>query len=130
MERGHTSLWEEVESFVRAEMHTHFRPEFLNRVDDTILFRPLGEDDLRAIVDLQLERVVALTEELGISLQVSHEARDIIAREGHEPAFGARPLKRAIQRMVQDPLALHLLEAEIPQGTTIRVYLPLAEGDR
>ena len=121
LERGGSSEWGEVESFVRGELHNHFRPEFLNRVDDTILFRPLAEDDLRAIVEIQLGRVMALAEEQGITLEVSPEAKDIIAREGHDPAFGARPLKRAIQRMVQDPLALNLLKVEIPEGTVIRV---------
>jgi len=121
LERGQSSEWGEVESFVRGELHKYFRPEFLNRVDDTILFRPLAEDDLRAIVELQLERVVVLVEGLGFILEVSPEAKDVIAREGYDPAFGARPLKRAIQRMVQDPLALNLLEVEISEGTLIRV---------
>jgi ATP-dependent Clp protease ATP-binding subunit ClpB len=121
LERGQSSEWGEVESFVRGELHKHFRPEFLNRVDDTIIFRPLAEDDLRAIVELQLERVMALVEELGITLEISPAAKDLIAREGYYPPFGARPLKRAIQRMIQDPLALNLLEVEIPEGTLVRV---------
>jgi len=121
LDRGQSSEWAEVESFVRRELHTHFRPEFLNRLDDTIIFRPLAAEDLRAIVELQLERVAALAVELGVILDISPEAKDIIAREGYDPAFGARPLKRAIQRMVQDPLALKLLEVEISEGTVVRV---------
>jgi ATP-dependent Clp protease ATP-binding subunit ClpB len=121
LERGGSAEWGEVESFVRGELHNHFRPEFLNRVDDIILFRPLAGDDLRSIVDLQLERVMALAKELGFTLEVSAEAKEMIVKEGHDPAYGARPLKRAIQRMVQDPLALHLLEVEIPEGTFIQV---------
>ena len=121
LERAGSAAWEEVEAFVRRELHTHFRPEFLNRVDDTILFRPLDEEDLRAIVELQLERVEGLARDLGLELQVTPEAADVIAREGYDPAFGARPLKRAIQRLLQDPLALHLLETEVPDGTVIRV---------
>ena len=121
LERAGSGAWEEVEAFVRRELHTYFRPEFLNRVDDTILFRPLDEDDLRAIVELQLRRVEELARDLGVVLQVTPEATDVIAREGHDPAFGARPLKRAIQRLLQDPLALHLLETEVPDGTVIRV---------
>ncbi|MCJ7628728.1 MAG: AAA family ATPase, partial [Longimicrobiales bacterium] len=128
LERGASSEWEEVESFVRGELHHHFRPEFLNRVDDVILFRPLADEDLRAIVDLQMGRVIALAAELGVALEVSTKAKDIVAREGHDPAFGARPLKRAIQRMVQDPLALKLLEVEIPEGTVIRVVPGEAPG--
>ncbi len=129
LERAGSSEWGEVDAFVRGELHHHFRPEFLNRVDDIILFRPLSGDDLRAIVDLQLERVTYLAEELGITLDVSAEARDSIATEGHDPAFGARPLKRAIQRMVQDPLALRLLEVEIPEGTVVHV-VPGEESGR
>jgi len=121
LDRGPSSPWAEVESFVRGELHHHFRPEFLNRVDDTIIFRLLGEGELRAIVDLQLERVGKLAEELAVFLEISPEAKDIIAREGHDPAYGARPLKRAIQRMVQDPLALKLLEVEIGEGISVRV---------
>ena len=121
LERAGSAAWEEVEAFVRRELHTHFRPEFLNRVDDIILFRPLDEEDLRAIVELQLERVEGLARDLGLELQVTPEAADVIAREGYDPAFGARPLKRAIQRLLQDPLALHLLETEVPDGTVIRV---------
>jgi ATP-dependent Clp protease ATP-binding subunit ClpB len=120
-EEEERTRWEEVERFVRRELHSHFRPEFLNRVDDTILFRPLGMEDLRAIVDLQLDRVVGLARDMDVTLEVSREARDLIAQEGYDPAFGARPLKRAIQRMVQDPLALNLLETEISEGTVIRV---------
>jgi ATP-dependent Clp protease ATP-binding subunit ClpB len=121
LERAQASEWDEVETFVRGELHHHFRPEFLNRVDDVILFRPLAEDGLRAIVDLQLDRVQALADDLGVTLVVSAETRDIIAREGHDPAYGARPLKRAIQRLIQDPLALKLLEVEVAEGTTVRV---------
>jgi ATP-dependent Clp protease ATP-binding subunit ClpB len=121
LERGKDGEWGEIETFVKGELHHHFRPEFLNRVDDIILFRPLAEEDLRAIVDLQLERVKALAEDLGVRLEVSAEAKERIAQEGHDPAFGARPLKRAIQRMIQDPLALNLLEVEIPEGTVVRV---------
>jgi len=121
LERAGSAAWEEVEAFVRRELHTHFRPEFLNRVDDIILFRPLDEEDLRAIVELQLGRVEGLARDLGLELQVTPEAADVIAREGYDPAFGARPLKRAIQRLLQDPLALHLLETEVPDGTVIRV---------
>jgi ATP-dependent Clp protease ATP-binding subunit ClpB len=121
LERTGSTAWEEVEGFVRRELHTYFRPEFLNRVDDTILFRPLDEKDLRAIVGIQLARVEELARNLGVKLHVTPEAAQVIATEGHDPAFGARPLKRAIQRLLQDPLALRLLEEEIPEGTVIRV---------
>jgi len=121
LERAESGSWEEVGEWVRGELRRHFRPEFLNRVDDVIVFKPLEKDDLRRIVELQLQRVSALAADLGVKLEVTGEAVDLIVSEGFDPAYGARPLKRAIQRLVQDPLALHLLEAEIPEGSTIRV---------
>ncbi|HSG08607.1 MAG TPA: ATP-dependent chaperone ClpB [Longimicrobiales bacterium] len=120
---------EAVEREVRGQLHHHFRPEFLNRVDDIVVFRPLGEEQLRHIVDLQLQRVAALAGELGVTLEVTDEAKAFLAREGFDPAFGARPLKRAIQRAVQDPLALYLLDEEVPQGTRI-VVRPEPDGSR
>ncbi|MDP2958607.1 MAG: ATP-dependent chaperone ClpB [Longimicrobiales bacterium] len=120
---------EAVERDVRAQLHLHFRPEFLNRVDDIVVFRPLGAVELRVIVDLQLRRVVKLAAELGVVLEVTEEAEDFLAREGFDPSFGARPLKRAIQRAVQDPLALYLLDQEVAEGTRI-VVRPDAAGLR
>jgi ATP-dependent Clp protease ATP-binding subunit ClpB len=127
LEKAESGSWEEVEDWVRKELHRQFRPEFLNRVDEVILFRPLGREDLRAIVGLQLKRVEALAADLGVTLVVSPEAVDLIAEVGHDPAYGARPLKRAIQRLVQDPLALQLLESEVGEGTRILVE-PDPEG--
>jgi ATP-dependent Clp protease ATP-binding subunit ClpB len=121
LDRGPDGDWDAVEEFVQAELRRSFRPEFLNRVDDTILFKPLAESELRAIVELQLKRVERLAGEIGVVLQVSEDAKDLLAQEGYDPAFGARPVKRAIQRRVQDPLALKLLETEIAEGTTIQV---------
>ena len=112
---------DEVEETVLREMQRHFRPEFLNRVDDIIVFQPLSEADLERIVALQVDRVTRLAVDLGYHLEVSPEAQALLAREGYDPAFGARPLKRVIQRRVQDPLALRLLEEDIPEGSTIRV---------
>ena len=111
--------WDRTEASVREILHGHFRPEFLNRVDDTIVFRPLTETDIRSIVDLQLRRVDKMVRDLGIVLTVSDDAKDVLAREGYDPAFGARPLKRAIQRMIQDPLALYLLDNELGGGAEI-----------
>ncbi|RMH13633.1 MAG: ATP-dependent chaperone ClpB, partial [Gemmatimonadetes bacterium] len=128
LERAQSGDWEAVEKTVMRELQAHFRPEFLNRVDDIIVFRPLSEAELREIVDLQLRRVEKLAEELGVHLEFTDEARDFLAREGYDPAFGARPLKRAIQRYVQDPLALYLLDEEVPEGTTLRVSLASEGG--
>jgi ATP-dependent Clp protease ATP-binding subunit ClpB len=113
--------WDEVADGVRGELHHHFRPEFLNRVDDIVVFRPLGQEELKRIVDIQLDRVSGLTDELGVELEVTPEARAWLAREGYDPVFGARPIKRAIQRSVQNPLAMYLLDEEVPEGTRIVV---------
>jgi ATP-dependent Clp protease ATP-binding subunit ClpB len=115
--------WEAVERHVRGQLHHHFRPEFLNRVDDVVVFRPLGEEELRLIVDIQVARVAALADDLGVSLVVSDPAKALIARLGYDPVYGARPLKRAIQRSIQDPLALFLLDNEVPRGTRIDVVV-------
>ncbi|MDH3206221.1 MAG: ATP-dependent chaperone ClpB [Gemmatimonadota bacterium] len=117
------SEWAEIEKEVRAQLGLHFRPEFLNRVDDIVVFRPLGEPELRRIVDLQLARVEQLASGVGVSLDVTDEAKAFLASEGYDPVFGARPLKRVIQRAIQDPLALFLLDEEVAQGTVIRVDL-------
>ncbi|TVP75342.1 MAG: ATP-dependent chaperone ClpB [Gemmatimonadales bacterium] len=120
LEAGHEADdregWSRVEDRVRAEMHGHFRPEFLNRVDDIVVYRPLSRSDLRRIVDLQLQRVHTLVAELGLELEVEDELRDRLAEEGYDPAFGARPLKRVIQTRIQNPLALRLLEEDAEEG--------------
>jgi ATP-dependent Clp protease ATP-binding subunit ClpB len=115
--------WAAVENEVRQQLHHHFKPEFLNRIDDIVVFRPLGKGELRRIVDLQLERVQALAADVGIVLDVSDAARSFVAEEGYDPVFGARPLKRSIQRHLQDPLALFLLDEELADGVTVRADL-------
>ncbi len=121
LEHAGAGDWERVETRVLDELRRHFRPEFLNRVDDIIVFRPLGEAELEKIVGLQLRRVEQLLAERRIGLRITPAARQLIAEEGYDPAFGARPLKRAIQRLVQNPLALRLLEGEFQDGDTIVV---------
>jgi ATP-dependent Clp protease ATP-binding subunit ClpB len=131
LERAGSGSWEGVEETVRQEMHKHFRPEFLNRVDDIIVFQPLSRDDLVRIVDLQIGRVERLAAELGVRLEVDPSAKRFLAEEGYDPAFGARPLKRVIQRRLQDPLALRLLEEEVPEGSVVRVEAdPAGQGLR
>jgi ATP-dependent Clp protease ATP-binding subunit ClpB len=116
-----TLNWEEVEKRVMEALRHHFRPEFLNRVDDTIIFRPLGPEQLEKIVDLQLKRATALLAEKKLALEVTPEAKRLLASEGYDPAFGARPLKRAIQRLLQNPLALAVLEGKYAEGDVILV---------
>ena len=116
-ERG----WERVEERVRDELRNHFRPEFLNRVDDIIVFRQLSRDDLVQIVDLQLERLQRQLADRHLTLEVTPEAKVLIAVQGYDPVYGARPLKRVIQRLLQNPIALELLEGNFHEGDTIRV---------
>jgi ATP-dependent Clp protease ATP-binding subunit ClpB len=121
LEAGPSAAWPEVEERVRRQLHHHFRPEFLNRVDDVVVFRPLDQAELARIVEIQLGRVASLAAELGVTLDVSEAARAFLAKAGYDPVFGARPLKRAIQRYLQDPMALLLLDEEVADGTTVRV---------
>ena len=119
------TLWEGGRSVSRDEivavLQNHFRPEFLNRIDEIVVFHPLGREHIAGIVDIQLRRVADLVRERGYRLEVSPGARDYLAEIGYDPQFGARPLKRAIQRALQDPLALRILSGEFRQGDTIRV---------
>jgi ATP-dependent Clp protease ATP-binding subunit ClpB len=108
--------WGLVETQVTAALRQTFKPEFLNRVDDVIIFRPLSTEHIGRIVDLQLARVRQLLAERKITLELSDRAKQLLVTEGFDPAFGARPLKRAIQRLVQNPLALALLEGKFAEG--------------
>jgi ATP-dependent Clp protease ATP-binding subunit ClpB len=99
----------------------HFRPEFLNRLDEIILFHRLKRENMGAIVDIQLGRLSKLLEDRKITLDLTEKARDLLASEGYDPAYGARPLKRVIQKMVQDPLAEAILEGTIHDGETVKV---------
>jgi ATP-dependent Clp protease ATP-binding subunit ClpB len=98
-----------------------FRPEFLNRIDEIVEFQPLTRDQLGDIVELQLARLRERLAERGLSLELTDEAKEIVAEAGWDPAYGARPLKRALQRLVENPLALRLLEGDFAEGDTIRV---------
>ena len=108
------------ESVMRV-LREHFRPEFLNRVDDMVIFRPLGHTQLSAILDLRLNEVSKLLEDRQISLELTEPARQLILAAGSDAAYGARPLKRALQRMVQDPLAIKILDGEILHGSHVRI---------
>ena len=115
------ATWDRVEERVRDELRNHFRPEFLNRVDDIIVFRPLSREDLVRIVDLQLVRLEQLLAARNLKLEVTPEARELLAEQGYDPVYGARPLKRVIQRELQNRIALELLEGTFHEGDTIRV---------
>ena len=115
----------EVEPQVMEIVRSHFRPEFLNRLDEIILFHRLGADHMAPIVDIQVQRVQNLLKDRKITLSLSDEAKAWLGRVGYDPVYGARPLKRAIQRYLQDPLADMLLRGGIPDGATVTVE----EGD-
>jgi ATP-dependent Clp protease ATP-binding subunit ClpB len=110
-----------IEAQVTNALRQHFRPEFLNRVDDVIIFRPLGKGEIQHIIDLQLARLERLLADRKLTLELTPEAREVLATEGYDPAFGARPLKRAIQRLLQNPLALAVLEGKFSEGDHIVV---------
>ncbi|HEY5147572.1 MAG TPA: chaperone protein ClpB, partial [Polyangiaceae bacterium] len=101
-------------------------PEFLNRIDDIVLFRPLSKTDLRGIVDIQLRRLDKLMADREIKMQLTEGAKDRLVDLGYEPAFGARPLKRAILKKLQDPLAEEILRGGYAPGSVVKVEL---EGD-
>jgi len=111
---------------VMAVVRSRFRPEFLNRLDEIILFRRLGRSEMAAIVEIQLERLKALLAERKVKLEVGEDAKAWLAEAGYDPVYGARPLKRVIQRSLQNPLAMMLLEGAIAEGETVHVS---AAGD-
>jgi ATP-dependent Clp protease ATP-binding subunit ClpB len=112
---------EEMLRRIDEAQRAHFKPEFLNRIDETIVFHQLAKQEFHRIVDIQLERVKALLTDRRIEIEVTDEARALLGEKGYDAHYGARPLKRAIQRMLQDPLAMKILEGEFPEGSKVRV---------
>jgi ATP-dependent Clp protease ATP-binding subunit ClpB len=116
---------EQVREPLLAAVSRHFRPEFLNRLDEIILFHRLGAGHMGPIVDIQVARLQKLLEDRKIRLELTDAARAWLGRVGYDPVYGARPLKRAVQKYLQDPLADKILSGEIPDGSVVRVD----EGD-
>ena len=114
---------EEMRQRVLDALRSHFKPEFLNRVDDVVIYHALREDQIGHILGIQLEHLGARLAERRIELELSEEAQAFLARRGYDPQYGARPLKRLIQRQVQDPLAMRILEGDFPDGSKIRASL-------
>jgi ATP-dependent Clp protease ATP-binding subunit ClpB len=106
---------------VMAVVRAHFRPEFLNRVDEIILFHRLKREQMGRIVEIQLSRLMKLLADRKITLKLADKAKDWLGQKGYDPAYGARPLKRVIQKYVQDPLAEMLLEGKIHDGETVEI---------
>ena len=104
------------EAKIRDALREHFKPEFLNRIDDIIVFRSLGKEEIAKIIDIQLEDLRNHLADRKITLEITPAAREALFREGYDPSFGARPLKRAIQKLLADPLALRILDGEIQAG--------------
>jgi ATP-dependent Clp protease ATP-binding subunit ClpB len=109
------------ERLVMDALRQHFRPEFLNRIDDIIIFDRLTEEELKTIVEIQLKRLVRRLENQKITLELSDAAKAFVASQGYDPVYGARPLKRAIQKYILDPLSMEILEGKFHEGQTIKV---------
>ena len=118
----------EIESRVMESLKAQFKPEFLNRVDDVLIYHQLGRSEIGTITRVQLQRVEALLADRRISMEVSPEAMEFLADRGYDPQYGARPLKRTIQRLIQDPLAMEILEGRYPEGSKVTVDLA-EDGD-
>jgi len=112
-----------------AALRELFRPEFLNRIDDIIIFKPLGKEQIDRIVDLQMQHVTRLLAERQITLHLTANAKALLFREGFDPAYGARPMKRAIQKLIQDPLALRILDGEVHNGDEVLVDADAKSGE-
>ncbi len=106
---------------VTDALRAHFRPEFLNRVDEIIIFDRLSEDDLKKIVEIQLRRLTKRLEQQKITLKLSDSAKELLAREGYDPVYGARPLRRTIQKEILDPLSIDILEGKVREGQTVHI---------
>ena len=104
------------EANIRDTLKQYFKPEFLNRIDDIIIFKSLGKEEITKIIEIQLEALRKHLADRKITLELTPAAREALFREGYDPAFGARPLKRAIQKLLADPLALRILDGEIQPG--------------
>jgi len=117
----------QVREAVVQELRLHFKPEFLNRIDDVVVFHQLSREQIGQIIEVQLERLREMLSDRGVTLVLDSSAKELLMREGYDPTYGARPLKRAIQSLIQNPLAVKLLQGEILPGQTVRV---LANGDK
>ena len=113
--------YDDMKTRIMGELKKAFRPEFLNRIDEVIVFHKLSKEQIKEIVDLLLARIRTSMAERALQLELSEEAKDMLAEKGWDPAMGARPLRRAIQRYIEDPLADFVLRSQVPEGSTVLV---------
>jgi ATP-dependent Clp protease ATP-binding subunit ClpC len=113
--------YDDMKNRIMGELKRVFRPEFINRIDDVIVFHKLAKDEIKEIVDLLLRRIRESMAERELQLELSDEAKDLLVEKGWDPAMGARPLRRAIQRYIEDPLADFVLRSQVPEGSTVLV---------
>jgi ATP-dependent Clp protease ATP-binding subunit ClpB len=116
----------EIDNRIQDALRRHFRPEFLNRIDDIIVFHRLGLKELKKVVDIQVATLAERLKAKGIELELTDKAKDLLGRQGYDPVYGARPLKRVIQKLLQDPIALRMLQGELKEGQKVTVE---AQGD-
>jgi ATP-dependent Clp protease ATP-binding subunit ClpC len=130
--RGNTeqATYDAMKDKLKEAMKNSFRPEFLNRVDDIIVFRGLGKDDIKRIIDIELEKVSRRLAEKGLTLVLTDEAKELLIAEGYSPEYGARPLRRAIEHLLEDPLSEDLLRGNFQGKDTITVRVTEAEGKK
>ena len=124
------SAYEQMEGRVFEALRSHFRPEFLNRVDEAIIFHTLSREQIKQIVDIQLARVRKYLDEKNITLELTDSVKEFLAGEGYYPTFGARPLKRAIQRQILDAMATEILKGDIAEGDRVVADMDPKEQDR
>jgi ATP-dependent Clp protease ATP-binding subunit ClpB len=110
-----------IKEMVMDVLRSHFKPEFLNRIDDIVVFKQLGKDEIAQIIDVQLEKLRKMLADRGIQIELDGSAKELLVKEGYDPTFGARPLKRAIQTMIQNPLATKILNGDISSGQAIKI---------
>jgi ATP-dependent Clp protease ATP-binding subunit ClpC len=114
---------ENAKSVIQNALRKAFSPEFLNRIDDMILFKSLDRDSIHKIIDLELEKLYGRINDLGYKIEMTEKAKDFIVEHGYDEKFGARPLKRAIQKYIEDPLAEEIIKANLQEGDTIKMDL-------
>jgi ATP-dependent Clp protease ATP-binding subunit ClpB len=124
---GDSALDEGTRRHVLDALREHFRPEFLNRIDEIIVFHALTREQMRKIIDIQLRGLMKRLEDRKIHVELGDRAKDLLIAEGYDPAYGARPLKRVIQRRVLDPLAMRVLQGEFGEGSVVRIDAPQGE---